>query len=84
MNGDIITAPRQSVGRNSCAIKFSATSLRERLETSVLSVSPTYAELFVPRCWLKIMKLWLVRMNVNLKLDKDERNKIFMGISLMN
>lgn len=39
MNGDIITDPRQSMRRNSCAIKFSATSLCETLETSVLSVS---------------------------------------------
>lgn len=42
MNGDIITDPRQSMRRNSCAIKFSATSLCERLETSVLSVSQLY------------------------------------------
>lgn len=31
-NGDIITEPRQSMRRNSCAIKF---SLCERLEASV-------------------------------------------------
>lgn len=42
MNGDIITDPRQSMRRNSCAIKFSATSLCETLETSVLSVSQLY------------------------------------------